>query len=135
MIDTAKVLYEHLTASGTSLYTLNGTRVWTAQSEPVDWNNGTTGIMMSVSDDGDYVSPSWVQSSVTFYCYGGNDNASKCQQIYAALYDRLSGVQSQIKTSGTIEWARMFSGDPDDIEPDSGYKRARASYLIQFKEN
>ena len=135
MIDSAKVLYEYLTTAGTSLYTLNGDNVWTVQGEPIGWNNGTTGIMIELNEASNYSAKDWVQADVTFMCYGGNDNKGASFAIYAALNDRLNGAQSQIQTSGTIEWAQQTGGDPDEIETDSGYNRAMATYTIQLKEN
>jgi hypothetical protein len=135
MIDTAKVLYNYLTELGNPVRTLIGENCWTLQNEPVGWNNGSAAIAMQISEAGMYSHPEWVEASVTFFFYGGTDNASDCYNIYAAVYDRLHGKQSQQTANGTIEWAQQISSDPDDIEPDSSYRRARATYQIQFKEN
>ena len=135
MIDTAQVLYDYLTELGNPVRTLVATNCWTLQGEPVGWKNDSAAIAMQISETGQFSCRDWVEASVTFFFYGGTDNASDCFDIYAAVYDRLHGQQNKIGDNGTIVWAQQFSGDPDEIEPDSSYRRARANYIVTVKEN
>ena len=135
MIDTALVLYDYLTELGNPVRTLIGENCWTMQNEPVDWNNSSAAIGMQISEQGQFSCRDWVEASITFFCYGGTDNGADSFAIYSALYDRLHGIQNQIGDNGAIVWAQQFASDPDEIEPDSSIRRARANYIVTFKEN
>lgn len=130
MINPTQIIWEHLTGTGTSLYTLVGTRVW-SPAAPVSWRNDSAAIIFEIITSDWHTTANDAFVRVMFSCYGGNDTYSAADAVYRALFDRLHGVIGARTASGQISFARLTDGSPGEREPETEWKYARAMYEMR----
>ena len=131
MKDTSKIVYEWLAASGTGLYTLCGTRVYTPMLPPA-FHNTQAGIVYSV--DSEFTHPTAEVHSLicTFKCYGGSASFTTARSVYFALHDRLHGAAGAT-TTGAIMMAFQLSAQALPPDPDEGWPAHMARFAITIQ--
>lgn len=132
-----RIIWEFLTATGTGLYTLCGTRVWHSGypqrgSGSGQWADGTTGIVFFVV--GTETPPNGQTETVTieFRCHGADRTHSAAQAVARALFDRLQASGGTV-TTGYIHRA-FRTGQQDLIDPDTGWPFTLARYNITLED-
>jgi len=107
---------QHLLATGTTLYSLVGTRVYPGRLAE-GWNNTTAAVC--VDRPGGAPDPLvGVDNGVfSIRCYGGSPLQSAAESVADAVLSRLDRQYSQSTSQGRIVWGRcrqrISSWDPD----------------------
>lgn len=133
MTNTAQILYEYLTATGTGLYTLCATRVYLNQL-PKGFDNTQAGIVFSEQAERPTMSGSKHGMAYEFRCYGGGRSQIKPLTVFRALWDRLHGARSQATVTGTIDSAVLETASPYPDDPVTGWPAHFARFLVTFDE-
>lgn len=131
MTNSKQVIWEFLTTTGTSLYTLVGTRVW-SPSAPPSWRNDTAAVIYDVSETA-HVSGATQEALLTANCYGGTLKHADADQVYRALYDRLQHCGCCQCASGVLISARLISGSVGEKEIETEWPFAAATYAVVVK--
>jgi len=123
MVSTSDVMREWLIVSGTSLYTLCGTRIWCPTKPPSEtWSNTSAAIIFRPrSEKAHFTATPMIETMFDFFCYGGNSTYGSTETVYQALFDRLHGQTGAVATSGTIVTATQISAQQGPPEPDTGW--------------
>jgi hypothetical protein len=129
MLDTSDVIYEDLTATGTTLYDLVKTRVWWLESDE-GWENDSAAIVYHESSETTHDNATDViTSTFVFLCYGGSDDPADAKEVYRALCDRLNGARARAATSGHTLTANLITGSPYP-DPDKGWPCWQCSFEV-----
>jgi hypothetical protein len=131
MINPTQIIWNHLTATGTPLYTLVNTRVW-SPSAPVAWRNDSAAVIFDIITSTWHPTANDAQVRVMFNCYGGADTYASADAVYRALYDRLHGVIGARVNGGEISYTKLIDGSPGQIEPVTEWKYARAIFEMRL---
>jgi len=131
MLDTNLIIWQHLTGTGTSLYTLVANRVW-SPAAPEGWRNDSKAIIYETVTEERHAVANVMRCRVQFHCYGAADTYASANAIYAALHDRLHGVIGVRVAAGQIRMARQIDGATGEREPETEWKYARAIYEIEI---
>ncbi len=101
MPDANAVIRECLVATGTMLYTLCGTRVYTPVA-PRGWQNTTAAVVFEINggESEVYLPVDYVDVQVR--CFGGSTDPRDAWGVYQALHDRLHNLREARLTSGTV---------------------------------
>ena len=114
MKDAAEIIREFLIEAGTTLETLNGSRVWFNRL-PEGFTNIQSGIVMTVPAEVAEMNGAVIHTRANFRVYGGNKTYLTTRTLYRALVDRLHN-KSGTNADGTILRARVsqatMSADP-----------------------
>lgn len=118
MVDVNKVLFEFLTASGSTLYTLMGTRCY-AGSFPTGYTNTQAAIRFErIGGAPDqFVADKEVMFRIR--CYGGTGSHKECNALYRALEDKLHGADDARTTTGAILGPMIVSEGQELTDPDT----------------
>lgn len=101
MIDTNAVMVEHLKTSGTTLYTLVSTRIYTPRI-PAGFTNSAAALEVFRRGGTSTKEHPSHDCSFQIKCFGGTVNMSDAETVYRALYDRLQKTIGVNTTSGNI---------------------------------
>jgi len=135
MTNTSLILWEFLTTSGTSLYTLVGKRIRTDLTKDdggTFWKNSTAAILYTISGETVPNAAQDVTSTVTFRCYSGSDVMSGARAVYSALHDRLRVANNAVTTTGRILNAELVTASQGGFDPDTGWAVYLVTYRITF---
>lgn len=130
MVDTAQIIYDYLSASGTNLYDQCGTRIWTPVA-PNDWANADPCVIFNESSSGAHYSGATIRSLFNFKCYGGSSQYGNEATVFRYLYDRLHATTKTV-ASGTIVSAQLVSANQLPPEPDTQFHSYQSSFAITF---
>jgi len=133
MVDPTQIIWNYLTESGSTLYGLVGTRVWSPRA-PVGWVNDSAAVIYEMITEDVHVTAGDCNCRVQFSCYGGdgeNGNPDTARAVYKALYDKLHGVIGASVTGGQISYARLTDGAPGEREQETEWEYARAIYEMR----
>jgi len=132
MLAATQIIWEHLTASGTGLYSLVRKRVWSPEAPRVKtrWLNDAAAVIYEVPVEDPHSRANVLTCRVAFSCYGGTANHAEADAVYRALYDRLHGTRGALCASGLIMEAVQESGQPGLREPETEWPFAAATYKI-----
>jgi poly(3-hydroxybutyrate) depolymerase len=126
IIDDARVLYEHLAATGTGLYTLVGTRVYYG-ALPAEYDNTQAAIVyMRRGGQRDPHLPI-AQGDWQFRFYGGTSDFKNAEAVYRAAAARLHGVENAASTTGAIVDATETGMGQAILDP-----QTRWPYIVSF---
>lgn len=128
MIDTPTVLREYLITSGTGLYTLCGTRIWTPEIAN-DFTNSQPCIVFHQATERTNVEAPIATTLFVFKCYGGSTSYATARSVAYALYDRLHNGGGKT-TSGKIVKAHLVTGMQVYADPDTKWPTATATYEV-----
>ena len=134
MLNPTLTIWQHLTGTGTSLYSLVGTNVW-SPAAPDGWLNTSKAVIYETITEDYHVTAGDARVRVQFFCYGGtgsDDDYDSADAVYRALYDRLHGVIGARVAAGEIRYARLTDGATGETEPETEWKFARAIYEMQI---
>ena len=130
MTNLSQIVWEYLTATGTTLRTLVGGNVWSPRA-PASWANDSAAVMFDIISETAPVSGGGhVTAQVQFSCYGGGTTHAAADAVYRALHDRLHGVRGAVTASGKLIGAWQTSGQPGDREIETEWPLATAVYTI-----
>lgn len=132
MVDANKILREYLVVSGTSLYTLVGTRIDTVGN----YDNSQPFIVFARR--GGPQTPIYPLQTVQyqFKCFGGvtaPNGGLAAQSVAGALYDRLHAISNESTTNGYIVSAIQQQGAQDLVDPDTRWPFVLVYYLVQIR--
>lgn len=139
MTNTDQVIYEACTSTGTSLYTLIGTRCWSRFPNNTTWANETPAIIYMRDSIESHTSNAEHTVGVRFSCYGGQ-NASgalgteESDAVFRALHDRLHGLGNTDLASGNIRRV-LFDTASAAIEPDTSWPFVTARFQFKIRES
>ena len=131
MINATDILWEYLTTSGTSLYTLVEKQIWSPEAI-TGWANDTRAVLFDFDTQVLQVNSGHVDAMVQFYCYGATDKYDDADAVYFALNDRLHAATGERTASGVILRAELLVGLPGQREQESEWPVARALYDIKL---
>lgn len=135
-VDDIAVVVAHLSASGTSLYTLCGTRVYYGRL-PSNYENTQPALL--ITRRGGIPNPyiPVVQTDLIIKCYGGASSFAQAEQVYRALRDRLHGNENVNETtaSGAIVTAEETGMGQPITDPDTGWPHVLTYYLVAVRPN
>ena len=131
LVNAEQVLYEFLSTSGNSLYTLCAKRVY-FKTPPSGFDNTSAALVYHFSGQESTLSD-LIKVIAVFKCYGGDHTDSAAETVSRALFDRLHNVSSQVETSGSIIHAMQITATvlPDD--PDTGWKVSLREFEITMQ--
>ena len=131
MVDGFEIVREYLVVTGTSLYTLNGTRV-SMPELPQNWKNETSAIWFDAAS-GEYEPGAPVAEDIyTFHCYPGTNSLKDARTLARALHDRLHGANYTHESDGSIMTAWNVGGNGLNFrEPETGYPVAVNQFRIR----
>lgn len=124
-----RIVWEWLTATGTSLYTLCGTRVWHSQHpDSGTWSNAQPAVVFFVTGAGNSTNGQTDDVTIDFRCYGGDRTNAAAQTVGRALYARLQAAGGATAT-GTIH--RAFRQSQQNLtDPDTGWPFVLCRYNL-----
>lgn len=121
-VGPAQVIWEWLTASGTGLYTLCGTRAWHAQAaENAAWVNTNAALIFTLFGDGGPFNGQYRGTGLSVRCYGGSGNSDDAEAVYEAVRARMVAAKKRTVASGTIERAEHVGDGVLLKDPDTEY--------------
>lgn len=132
-----RIIWEYITATGTSLYSLIGARAWHS-AYPVrgnsagQWPANTAGIVFTIAATETPTNAQTDGVTVEFRCHGGDNTFSGAQAVARALFDRLQASGGST-TSGYIHRA-FRRGQQDLTDPDTGWPFTLARYSIIIED-
>ena len=132
MIDTNAVIAEYLKTSGTALYTLVSTRIYTPRI-PAGFTNTATAL--EVFRRGGASTPEHPSHDCSFQikCYGGTANMSNAEAVYRALYDRLHETIGVNTSSGNIITAFEEQIGQPLYDPEAGWPFVLTYWRIKMR--
>lgn len=130
MIDTAQIIYDHLSEIGSDLYNECGTRIWTPVA-PSDWDNVDPCVIFNESSSGAHYSGATIRSLFNFKCYGGSSQYGNEATVFRYLFDRLHGTTRTLPSGGIIS-AQMVSANQLPPEPDTQFHSYQCTFAITF---
>ena len=129
MIDTVAKVKAYLIAdTGSTLYGLTGTRIWSPIAQD-NFTNTAAAIVYHVASEKPHASGSTYTTQVTFKCYGGSNSFTTARTVYRALYDRLHAKGSY---SNSILRAWQVTASQSLLDPDTGWPYVLATYQVIF---
>lgn len=130
-VDSVQVVYEALTASGSDLHTLIGSRAYSPVApHPSVWANANPAIVYRPLAESTNASGGLEFVEMQFRCYGGTGSYKDARTVYRALRDRLEHVGSRSLASGRIERAFLIWGRQEPLEPETGWPCHTAVYRL-----
>ena len=122
-----KIVQAYAAASGTSLHTLVGARVYRDYFGAADtFTNTQAAILVQQSSISTGINEH--TGIYTFKCYGGTNNPDDAETVFRALHARFSNITGNT-TSGGILFSQFSSGSPS-VDPETGWPVFIATFQI-----
>lgn len=130
-VDSVQVVHEALTASGSELHALIGSRAYSPVApHPSVWSNANPAVIYRPLVETTNASGGLEYIEMQFRCYGGSGSYTDARRVYRALRDRLEHSGSRSLTSGRIERAFLVSARQEPLEPETGWPCHTAIYRL-----
>jgi hypothetical protein len=120
MIDGNAVIYNLLTATGTGLFTLVGSRIY-CPHVPVGYANSVTAIEFFRRSGTSMREHETLYPSYQFKCYGGSPNHATAESVYRALCDVLRTAENRCVTGGVVLQTKEEVMGQAMTDPDTGW--------------
>lgn len=121
MVNPDTIIVDHCKRSGTSLYTLVGTRIYMPEL-PTGFNNSNASVViLRRGGFGLKYSNAIVMPSYQIRCYGGSTKISDAENVAWAFFERFNAKKMQDGSHGRLLSATCTVPQNAQIEPDSGY--------------
>jgi hypothetical protein len=135
-VDDIAVVVAHLSAAGSALYTLCGTRVYYGRL-PSGYENTQPALLITRrgGQPDSYIGT--VETDLIVKCFGGSSSFAQAEQVYRALRDRLHGNSNtnQSTASGTVVTARETGMGQPITDPETGWPYVLTYYLVAVRPN
>ena len=132
MMDVAVAFANVLKKTGTSLYTLNGTRVY-VDKLPSDFVNTTTAILFYVRGGGSSMYVEEHDVDFVVQVYGGTPSISHARAVYLAMADLLFSSENLVVSGGCMLNAQVTSFAQDQEDPDTHHPYVLCFYRVSLR--